>query len=54
MVLERMSFWPRFIDLIKLCYTEMQVCAQNNGNLSKRFDINRGAKQGCPLNPLNC
>ena len=36
---------------IKLFYTDISSCVQNNGWSSDFFTLSRGVRQGCPLSP---
>ena len=36
---------------IKLFYTDISSCVQNNGWTSDFFSLSRGVRQGCPLSP---
>ena len=45
------NFGPSLIAWIKLFYTDISSCIQNNGWASGFFTLGRGARQGCPLSP---
>ena len=40
---------PSLIAWIKLFYTDISSCIQNNGWASEFFALGRGVRQGCPL-----
>ena len=45
------NFGPSLITWIKLFYTDISSCIQNNGWTSGFFKLGRGVRQGCPLSP---
>ena len=45
------NFGPSLIAWIKLFYTDISNCIQNNGWVSEFFALSRGVRQGCPLSP---
>ena len=45
------SFGNSLITWIKLFYTDMCSCVQNNGWSSDFFTLSRGVRQGCPPSP---
>ena len=45
------NFGPSLIAWIKLFYTDISSCIQNNGWASEFFTLGRGVRQGCPLSP---
>ena len=47
--LEKFGFGPKFINWIKVMYTDCKSFVQNNGHLSGQVDILRGIRQGCPI-----
>ena len=49
--LAHFKFGPPLIAWIKLFYTDIASCVQNNGWASDFFSLNRGVRQGCPLSP---
>ena len=49
--LAHFKFGPSLIAWIKLFYTDIASCVQNNGWASEFFSLNRGVRQGCPLSP---
>ena len=51
-ILEAMNFPSRFINSFKLSMTEQTGQVIVNGDLTDKFDINNGGKQGDPLFPL--
>ena len=51
-VLEKKGFHPKFISLIRHCYTHATTQCQVNGFLSRPFEIARGIRQGCPMSVL--
>ena len=46
--LETYNFGPKFRGFVKTLYN-MSATILNNGNMSNRFTIERGVRQGCPL-----
>ena len=45
------NFGPSLSAWIKLSYTDISSCIQNNGWASEFFTLSRGLRQGCPLSP---
>ena len=45
------NFGPSLIAWIKLFYTDISSCIQNNGWASEFFTLGRGVRQSCPLFP---
>ena len=45
------NFGDSLISWIKLFYTDISNCIQNNGWSSDFFLLTRGVRQGCPLSP---
>ena len=45
------NFGNSLITWIKLFYTDICSCVQNNGWSSDFFTLSRGVRQGCPLSP---
>lgn len=45
------NFDESIISWIKLLYTDITSCVQNNGWSSDFFQLGRGVRQGCPLSP---
>ena len=52
LTLERMKFGNNFISWIKTIYSTPVASIKNNGWNSRKFDIKRGVKQGCPISAL--
>ena len=50
--LRAFNFGPNFIELIKICQTDIKSQIINNGFLSEDIIITRGLRQGCPLSCL--
>ena len=50
--LEAFNFGPKFIDWIRLLYTDISSCVGNNGYYSNYFKLTRGIRQGCPISAL--
>ena len=50
--LKQFNFDPTYIAWIKLLYTSICSCTINSGYLSKRFNLSRGIRQGCPISAL--
>lgn len=51
-LLPRFGFSSKFINLIKLLYTDPTARLSANGLVSDSFPVTRGTRQGCPLSPL--
>lgn len=51
-VLKRYNLGDRFINWIKLLYTNPKAQIHTNQNLSDSFQLFRGTRQGCPLSAL--
>ena len=51
-VLQKFNFGPKFIHMIKTCYTKIQSCVKVNGYISAYFNLSRGIRQGCPISVL--
>ncbi|KAL9962757.1 hypothetical protein ACROYT_G031895 [Oculina patagonica] len=45
------NFGNSLVSWIKLFYTDISSCIQNNGWTSDFFNLSRGVRQGCPLSP---
>ena len=45
------NFGVSLITWVKLFYTDISSCIQNNGWSSDFFNLTRGIRQGCPLSP---
>ena len=45
------NFGTSLVAWIKLFYTDISSCIQNNGWSSDFFALSRGVRQGCPLSP---
>ena len=45
------NFGDSLITWVKLFYTDISSCIQNNGWSSFFFNLTRGVRQGCPLSP---
>ncbi len=50
--LEKFNFGPVFIAWIKLLYHRPMASVLTNSQQSQPFNLMRGTRQGCPLNPL--
>jgi hypothetical protein len=48
-VLLRMGFPSNFVDMIKLLFRRVQACVSINGRTTRKFKIEQGVKQGCPV-----
>lgn len=51
-VLQKFGFGGKFINWVKLLYTEIYSCVKSNGNLTNYFPLKNSVKQGCPLSAL--
>lgn len=49
--LEFFGFGTKFIEMIKMMYTDITSSVALPGGTTPRFQINRGVKQGCPCSP---
>ncbi len=47
--LEHLNFGDKFIGYVKTMYKDIEYMVINNGNSGKRFNLQRGVRQGCPL-----
>ena len=50
-VLKKFNFSDKFINWIKVFYSERKSYIINYGNLTKSIDMQRGIFQGCPISP---
>lgn len=50
--LKRFGFGPNFINWIQTLYSSPQASVKVNGDISQRFKLERGCRQGCSLSPL--
>ena len=50
-ILKRFNFGDKFIDWIKVIYSERKSYVINNGYLTDRISMQRGIFQGCPISP---
>ena len=48
---KRFNFGDKFIDWIKVIYSERKRYVINNGYLTDRISMQRGIFQGCPISP---
>ena len=51
-ILEKFGFGPNFINMIRVCQSQIEGSVLNNGYRSEFFLITRGLRQGCPLSCL--
>uniref|UniRef100_A0A8C6XN85 Reverse transcriptase domain-containing protein n=1 Tax=Naja naja TaxID=35670 RepID=A0A8C6XN85_NAJNA len=47
-----LNLGPKFINVITSIYQKQEAQILINGGLTKRFPIQKGTRQGCPLSPL--
>jgi exonuclease III len=47
--LKQFNFGPNYIRWVSLLYRDISSSVINNGNISDKFDLKRGIRQGCPL-----
>ena len=52
MVLRKFGFGERFINWIRILYTDIHSAVKVNGHLTNTFSIKRGVRQGCPLSSM--
>ena len=52
LVLRQFGYGQKFIQMIKVCYNDIQSKIKVNGLLSAPFTIMRSVRQGCPLSVL--
>ena len=52
LALKQFGYGQKFIQMIKICYNDIQSKIKINGLLSDPFTIMRGVRQGCPLSML--
>jgi len=50
--LELFGFGKSFIDIVTMFYRNINSSVIVNFDTSKRFDIHRGVRQGCPISPF--
>jgi hypothetical protein len=48
-VLKSFGFEEYFRSWVKIFYTDIYSSVMNNGNISSRFSLGRGIRQGCPI-----
>lgn len=48
-VLEKFGLGPKFINLVKVLYSDPVAAVNTNGLMSEGFPVLRGCRQGCPL-----
>lgn len=51
-VMEAAQLGPRFIGWVKMLYGAPGARVKVNNELSERFGLGRGMRQGCPMSPL--
>jgi hypothetical protein len=51
LAMERFGFPVEFFKMVKLLFLDAGACVSVNGNLTKRFSISQGVRQGCPVAP---
>ena len=50
--LKEFNFGETFIKWIKILYTDIHSCVDNNGYYSTYFRLTRSIRQGCPISAL--
>ncbi len=50
--LELFGFWKAFIETVTMFYTGINSSVIGNFDTSKKFNIYRGVRQGCPISPF--
>lgn len=51
-VLQKFGFHQTFIKTIQALYDDPRARIKINGDISNPFGLERGTRQGCPINPL--
>lgn len=51
-MLEKLGIPPKFIQWVKLLYSNPVSCVIVNNFIGRPFQVSRGIRQGCPLSPL--
>ena len=51
-ILKSLNFGKKFLQWIRILYTDPLLCVCNNGHASSFFPISRGIRQGCPISAL--
>jgi exonuclease III len=51
-VLEKFGFGQRFIDWIKIFYTDIYGSVKCNGHLTRYFPVKNSVRQGCPISAM--
>ncbi len=46
------GFGNNFLNIVKMFYTDISSSVILNTSTTKRFNINRGVRQGCPISPF--
>ena len=47
-----MAFPESFLDIVRMLYTNPELCIKVNGVSGDAFSPLNGVKQGCPLSPF--
>jgi len=50
--LETFNFGPQLRHCISVIYSDISSCILNNGFATKKFNLERGVRQGCPLSGI--
>ena len=51
LALEKFGFGKNYINMVKILYTDLQICAANNGYWTQFFNPTRATRQGCCYSP---
>ncbi len=46
------GFGNNFLNIVKMFYTDISSSVILNTFTTKRFNVNRGVRQGCPISPF--
>ena len=52
--LRKFGYRPKIISLIETIYNNIEAQIKLNGNMSQSFPVEKGVRQGCPLDDIVC